>query len=361
MYQVLEAWGKDAEHRSFHLGNTLGSLSPGTIQLVIRLGLALFLLGMLLASLFVSATPVLATADPDSVQFISVHANRHLYETGDYMLMIHYAINYGALPDDPVDETFIFRLMDTDGSTELGANIAYPFADDGYGQGIVTLYWPAAEAPAWDGLYIVRASGNPSAFANPPVYNYTMVPSDYCSETDQEGQQENMATWLLDVAMALEVAWDASLLDLTDTGVVLSTTGESYFRYAVPGLQVLAPELFYVQVSQPDWGEQSWGTNQSANYTSRYEGTWVGDAIDDAASLFSIEPVMISGTFILGACVAFIILSAKRFQTTLPGFIAGIALTTCGGLMGWISPAMLGVIGMMFALYIGYFLLFQRA
>lgn len=365
MYKTLEARSTDSEHRGLHTHNGLGSSLAGIIsrtrKLITQIVAVLIVLSAMLGQIVLTSTPAYATDPPDSVQFVSVQINRHLYEDDDYMLMLHYAINYGSLPDDPIDETFIFRLLDTDGVTELGGTTAYPFTDDGYGHGIVTLYWEADEAPAWDGLYILRISGNPAAFVSPPAYNYTLVASDYSSETDQEGNRDDMTTWLLDVAMELEVEWDASLLDLTDTGVCLSTTGESYFRYAVPGLQVLAPDIFYVQVAQPDWEGTTYNTTQGDEYVSRWDGTWVGYSLQDGASLVDVEPTTISGIIILAVIIGLIIVSAKRFQTTLPGYVAGIALGVSGWLMGWISPEIGAVIAMFLALYTGYFLLFQRA
>lgn len=345
--------------------NALGSKAPPPKpkrHLILRALAAFIIFVVAITLLFVLTAPVAHATDlPDSVTFNSAHVNRYLYEEGDMLITLHYTISYETLPDDPVDETFIFRVMDEDGVTQLAATTAYPFADDGYGQGLVSWYFAADDAPTWEGAYILRICGNPSAFEDPPEYNYTLESSDYTSETTQAGNQDDLATRVLDVAMDLEIAWDASLLDLSDVGVVLGTTGESYFRYAIPGLQVMAPSVFYTYVAQTDYTERDWGTNESTNWTSRFDDTWVGESLSDAADLFQVDYTLIGGIFVLAACIALTVLSARNFATTHPGFIASVALTICGALMGWMSWAMLGVMALFFALYIGYFLFFQRA
>jgi len=353
-----------AKSRSLSDNHRLGGTVEKPKAITLRLlAIALIFSALVLPFVFLPSPVDAAMSNPSGVEFIEVVAFHHLYETDDYLLLCHYNIAYASPPPTTVDDAFIFRLMDTDGTTLLGSNTAYPFADNGYGQGIVSIYFTEddAHAPAWDGLYILRLSGNPSAFTTPPVYNYTLVASDYSTVDTQAGNQAALATKILDISMDLEIAWDASLLDLTDTGVVLSATGESYFRYTIPGLQVLAPTLFYAYVSQPDFTPQDWGTNQGTNYTTRFDTSWVGESIADVGNLLQINNSYVGGIIVMGACLVFIILSARQFQTTHPGFIAAIVITIAGGLMGWVAPAMLGVIALFFALYIGYFLLFQRA
>ena len=351
-----------AKSRSLPDNQRLGGSAEKPKAITLRLLAVALIFSALVFSFVLLPNPVdAAMSDPSGVEFIEVVAFHHLYETDDYLLICHYNIAYASTPSTTVDDAFIFRLMDTDGTTLLGSNTAYPFADNGYGQGIVSIYFTEDDAPAWDGLYILRLSGNPSAFVTPPVYNYTLVASDYSAADTEEDSRAALATKVLDVSMDLEIAWDASLLDLTDTGVVLSATGESYFRYAIPGLQVLAPTLFYAYVSSPDFTPQDWGTNQGTNYTTRFDDSWVGESIADVGGLLQINNSYVGGIIVMGACLGFIILSARQFQTTHPGFIAAIVITIAGGLMGWVAPAMLGVIALFFALYIGYFLLFQRA
>lgn len=354
----MEEWDTTTRFSGVPVNQGLGGVHPH-LRRGRCIGLALLAILCLILSLLFPLK-VYAINNPDSVEFINTYCFRNLYESGDFLIVSHYNIAYASTPTTSVDNAFVFRLMDTDGSTMLGSNTAYPFADNGYGQGVVSIYFPAASAPTWGSAYILMLSESPVYFASPVDWTYTLTSADYTSETTQAGNQAALATKVLDIAMDLEIAWDATLLDLTDAGVCLSSTGESYFRYSIPGLQVMAPTLFYYYVQSPDFTEETWGTNQSTNYTTRFDDSWVGQAIDDAASLFQINTSMIGGIFILGACIAFIVVSAKTFQTTLPGFIAGIAITLAGGIMGWIAPAMLGVIALFAALYLGYFLLYNR-
>ena len=116
--------------------------------------------------LFVLATvfpySVLAAAHPDSNPTIDeIHINRNLIETGDVLIYALYNIPYASTPDERVDQLFVFRLMDTDGVTELGRNEAYAYVNRGYGQGVISFYFDASDASTWGQAYYIRISEKP--------------------------------------------------------------------------------------------------------------------------------------------------------------------------------------------------------
>lgn len=320
---------------------------------------AIFLI-VFLAFLLI-ATPVYAIANPDNVDIPDRYVNRNILETGDMLLYGKYYVNYASVPDKSIDEAFYFQLLDTDGSTILATDIAYNYYNSGYGYGVFSFYFTAAQAPTWSQVYTIRVSGNPSAFTDIPVYDFTLTLSDYTASTSTEDNQDEIYENVIDLANDLEDAWSVTLLTSGDTKTVLDADGEQYFRKAIGGLQALAPDLFQINIGDPTYDTYNWTTNQATTYAERFDGTWIGDAIDDNATLFNINSQMISGGFIVILAIIAMIYSASKFNTTLPGFIGGILVVSGGFLMGWVAPAILGIFGILCVLYIGYFFFFQRA
>lgn len=314
-----------------------------------------------LLGLMILAIPVLAVADPDSVSIEEIHANRNLRETGDAHILVHYNVAYAAPPNNPIDEVFTFRLMDTDGETELGASLAYPYNDDGYGQGVVSFYFDASDALTWGQDYYIRIIGNPTQFADPPVYDFEMQSSDWTSLTGSGDNKDDLADKILEIARDLEVAWAVTLLDQTETGTVLASAGEAYFRNAINGLQVLAPSVFLVQVGDPEYTARSWATTQANAYETRFQGTWVQTAIGDVADLFTVDWHMIGGLFVMAGCIAVVALAQQRSQSVNSGLVCALAIFLCGGVMGWTPMAIVGITSIMCALYVGYWFFFSRA
>jgi hypothetical protein len=309
-----------------------------------------------------TAIPVYADpADPDSMDIYAIYANRNLLETGDMLIVFHYDIAYTVLPTEAANQNFIFRLIDTDGTTELGAVRPYPYEDLGYNQGCSSFYFDADDAPTWGETYTIQIAGNPVKFTVPPVENFTIATSDYTSSTDQDDNQSELAGHILDIAADLEVAWTATLTDAGDTGTVLYGAGETYFRSAVIGLQGVAPSLFIVQVGDPDYTRQSWGTNQATTYEARYNGTWIQAGINAVAGLFHLSDISLSSIIVLIAVVALVILSSYYVQTPIPGLRASFCAIFCGGVMGWLGMEIVAVITILCGLYLGYWWFFARS
>jgi hypothetical protein len=305
---------------------------------------------------------VYAISNPDSVAVDVMYVNRDLLETGDFLLVVKYTISYASLPDENVDEAFIFRVFDTDGTTELGTALPYAFNNQGYGDGLISFYFDASDAPTWGVGYILKISGNPSVFTSPPIYNFTVPDGAYTSLSGTSENQDELVTRVLDLALDLETSWSADLLDEEDTGTVLSALGEAYFRNTIRGLQSMAPSVFLVQIGDPDYDERVWGTNQATTYEDRFSGTWVGDSVESVGSLLTIDTEVITGAIVLLACIALVAGSAKAFNgNTHPGFIGACVVGSAGAVMGWGAMAFYAVVGIFAVLYIGYFWFFRGA
>jgi hypothetical protein len=181
----------------------------------------------LLASLLVAAPARADTPYPDSTPTLEqVDVYRNLLETGDSLYVIYANIPYATPPDTDITDTFIVRLIDTDGTTVLGSTVGYAFNDDGYGYNVWSMYFPAADGLVWEALYTLRLSGNPAVFVTPPIYNVSIAASDYTDLTTQAENRSALAVRILALADDLDNKWGlaatASLLVESEAGTVLS-------------------------------------------------------------------------------------------------------------------------------------------
>lgn len=304
-----------------------------------RVGIVVALLMVLF---LITGLPVYAqVAQPDSISIDDIHVNRHLIETDDMLVYAKYNIAYGTYPDETVDDTFVFRLIDTDGTTELGSNEAYPYANSGYGEGVIAFYFSAAGAPTWGENYYIRVSGKPSAFDDPPEENFIIATGDYSSLTTQDGNRGELESNIISLATDLEVAWNTDLLTQSDIGTVLDTSGETYFRNAIWGLQAMCPAVFLTQVVQTEYTERTWTTSQATGMEERFYGGLIGGGIQGWGDLFSVDFHLIAGLPILLACIGIIYMASKMAIPIAAALICCIALGVGGTFMGWVPPAML--------------------
>ena len=151
---------------------------------------------LVLGALLLNATPVYAdTPDPDDTPSIeSINVYRNARETGDMFFMVYANIPYATIPDQPVTQTFIWSLIDTDNVTELGSTVGYAYnvgthQSDGFGYNVFSMYFDSGNVTAlgmtWLDAFVVRLAGNPAVFDDPPIYNYPVNVVDYSALTAQ--------------------------------------------------------------------------------------------------------------------------------------------------------------------------------
>jgi hypothetical protein len=241
-----------------------------------------------------ASIPAYATALPDSTPSADFYVYRNLLETGDWLMLIYYNIPYAVVPAEPVNETFMFRLLAADNVTELGTVTPYVWNDNGYGYGVASMYWDAGNVTAngmvWNTAYTMRLNGNPVNFVTPPVYNFVLTSSDYTVFTLEVDVQADLAARILTFAAELDTRWGLgavySLLNETETGTVLSVYGEAYFRGAIYGLQGLCPQVFQFVISDIDLTPRTWTNTYVISLQNQYTGTWADTAKHAGAALF---------------------------------------------------------------------------
>lgn len=278
-------------------------------------------------------------------------------------VVVQYQWSYiAAPPAEPANQIFLIRLMSVDGLTQLGAVTPYPYYDDGYGQGIVALYFDAASAPTWGLSYIVQLTGNPALYPTPPTVNRQLLSGDYSGFADQQGNQAAMASLVVDILEVLESDWATALLASSAAGIITTETGEEYLVNAIPGSPGMVPSLFYVSSSSPVYDRTTWTNAQATIYEDRFAGSWVGHAVNSAGGLVGIDGRL--AATLLFTLIPFLVmmwLCQKWFARTQPALIGGVSLLGCGTLLGMLDMFWIAMMTIGWAMYLGYVLFLKAA
>jgi len=325
------------------------------------MAILLVAVGILIAAI----TPVFATDPPTSNPVIvEVKGNVCLIEPGDVLLYGLYNIPYNVedLPDDDASKTYIIRLIDTDGETQLGAIRPFPMFDNGYNPGAFGFYFSAADNLTTDQSYIIRISQSPAFFDSPQSYDTEIPLSAWTSASTQAANQLELTLNIISLAEDLEAAHDETLLESSVGGTVLSDpTGETYFRGAIYGLQAMAPDLFLVQSLTWDTTDRDWETTEFDSYGERFSGTFIGTAAENTSATFGLEtPTFMGLIFALPIIAGAVILSSIKFKKAEPGWLVSSLVLILVALMGWIDIALFAFVFQLMAMYIGYLWFYSR-
>ncbi len=306
--------------------------------------------------------PVYAMAHPDSTPTITnTHVNRNLVVSGDMLVYGLYNIPYASPQTIAADQSFIIRLMDVAGTTELGRVTPFPYFLNGYNLGIFSMYFSVA--PSLSSLpYIVRVSENPSQVGSTST-DYAIPTTAYTLFTTQSDNQYELASNLYTLGHQLETRYSSTLFVQSGNRIVLtSPTGEYYFRGAIYGSQAMAPSLYLVQEGTVDLTSTNWTTTAFDSYEARWAGTWVETSENATANQFGITPQMSMGLIIiLPLCVGTVALSSMKLKRVEPGFIVCALFLIMGVLLGWLPVALFAILFQTMGIYIAYVLFMARA
>ena len=310
-----------------------------------------------------------AWADPAAPTNLQIESAKVFFNVvGDdgFTFVFHFNIHYTTeeQPDDPANKLFTFRLLDTNGIDYLAAIVPYVYYNSGYDQGGAAFHFTADEVEekemSWEQSYIVRISGNPEYFSSPPLTSRTLVTSDYSQVETQEENQTLLGNYVLTVAAQLETNWNTQLLYPATLGTVLYSTGETYFRGAIPGIQAMAPQIFAIQTSAPEYGTPEWEEAQGQAYGERWEDTWVGDSLEVLGDLFHVKWNVMTSMMILGEIICIAIWCQVKYGNVKPLSISSDILIVSGTVLGWVAPAITAITTVLLALFTGYVLMFRH-
>jgi len=303
---------------------------------------SLFIVLGVLVTILLVAVPVFAIALPDSTPTAEFYVYRNLLETGDWLLLIYQNIPYATPPDETATQSYLWRLIDTDNTTELAAAVPYTFNTNGYGYNLVSMYLNAdnvtAKGMVWNTPYTLRLCGNPVAFTTPPEYNFNLSASDYSILTVTADVQAELAARILVIASDIDIQWGLgasySLLNETETGTVLSIYGEAFFRSTIYGLQGICPQVFAYVINDINITPRTWSTSYVTVLQNQYVGTWVDTAKSAGATLFGtsydLTAIMISLLAVAGIGICTIIVSGDAWHGLTDASTGLIAVTRLG-------------------------------
>lgn len=248
-----------------------------------RIALTSTLFLLLLSSFFLSPLTVLAIDDPDDMQVLGTYVYQDCLEAGDRGVLIDYLIDYASLPSESATEAYLAVFLDTDGTTQLASVAPYAFVDNGYGRGLMWIYFTAAQAATYNlivansSLYRIRLVGNPTVPSG-----WTGDPPSVLTSIDlwqTEGSTSVIiALRVLYYAEVLGLAWGYDLLQTTSLGNRLATLGETYFTNVIPGLRAMAPGAFASGTVDPIDIDQDFTTEFGA-IMENLTGTVIGSPI----------------------------------------------------------------------------------
>lgn len=208
------------------------------------------------AAVLVGSSIAFAIADPDSPPQISaVYVYVDLLEDGDTGVLIDYYLDYDLdtppvgtpPPDEPVSDAYLAMFVDTDNITQLQVVAPYTFVDNGYGRGLVWIYFTEAETTAYgltvanEALYRIWLVGNPSlSWAGDPPKIIAGI-----DDWQTTGEAATLvALRVLYYADILELIWSLDMVESTPIGNKLTTTGATYFTNVIANLRTIAPAAF---------------------------------------------------------------------------------------------------------------------
>lgn len=285
----------------------VGSCKGGNLALVISR-----IVICALAALCLVASPVYALDPPDNKQFNDVEVYEDLAEEGDMLILFQWEWTYSAnvTPETTASDSIMYRLYDTDGTTEITAGTPFVFSAfeideydaNGYQDNVGAIYFNAADNMTWGQPYVINIWGVPAFYAPTETLTYTLQAGDYSDATGQEESRQELYTFVMTLCDRLGSIYDIDLKTTSDSGIVLSAYGEIYFRGVISGLQYLCPQLFFMQVYVPEqMGVVSYNMTTGETFTARKVGTDLERGLDRGGDLIGVSGSMFAAiAFFLG-------------------------------------------------------------
>lgn len=240
-----------------------------------------------------------AIEDPDSMTINSIDCYEGVVQPEDELCVVYYEIDYATPPTETVTQAFVGRFFKDGVETNSVAPFTYtgsvstttpPYK--GYGQGIFSFYWNAAQAATAFGgtTYSVKLQGNPTVFAGtPPEANSSSV--SFIGTPANTLLQQDIA----EKALLIQTNWsgnDITLLTTASNQTVLTLTGQTYFTNAIPGLSQMTPLLFTNQLQQVALTDVEVDPSVATTFENLYNGTALEDPWTAFGSFFGLSSLV---------------------------------------------------------------------
>jgi hypothetical protein len=204
------------------------------------------------------------------------------------------------------------------GSTELGAVAPFAYNDNGYGEGVVALYFDASSAPAWGQNYTVILGNNPLLSS----WNGSSVSTSFSGFNEWNDNvisttRNLVSLRILTMAQELKVAWGVDLMETAAGGSYLTTYGEDYFMSTVPYLMEIAPYAFSTSVGQPNYPDITKNYTYAQNLEDMSKNT-IADVGTPTASILGTTRGEATAVIYYAAVIIMLILICRAMNTYKP-------------------------------------------
>jgi hypothetical protein len=311
-------------------------------RLIRHLRIPLLLVTLILA-VILPVTSVFAIDPPDAITLLGCNAYEDVIEEGDMFFLMHYNLDYAVYPtDETVNSSFYTTLTNAGTGVDIALSDIFtnPYFNDGFGQGINSMYFTSAEVSA---LGLTWGAG----------YNMRIVPNATCNWTGGgiPAPVSQAVTWstsgleqrVLFIMNRLQNQWGVNLLD----SGTLSVYGENYGISTIPNLRLMAPTIFVSYNAPIEYGtERAHGLTYALTLRNQWIGTWL-DLTTPAAD-WGVDAMWLYGGIWLIAMVGVSWIAAtvgSRMQGVEEGVIAqstkpllflNVLMIIWGGLMGFL-------------------------
>ena len=300
---------------------------------------------------------------PDTLTIESSAIATNLADTGDYLFICQYDCSWALeanYPDDPISEKLVVQLLNQSGSIVYATTSPYPYYNNGYDNGIASIYLNPVAAAAygikWEGQYILRIITNPGAFTT-ISYEYILPSNEYCTSgtTSRAANRNWVADYCRNTAKTLEVNWGiAYALTTQSINEVLSEYGEQYYGRAIPGLKTLCPDLYLVTENVSPFTEHVYGGTHATALQDQWSGqdNLVTDGMESAGNLIGGgDSVFAMNMLSMGVVLALLLVTGAAFKAMGPGMLGGAVFMMIFMDLGWLVVLLLGIIWFLYAAY----------
>jgi hypothetical protein len=260
------------------------------------------------ALIFAWTEDVFAIDNPDTINIDAVRAYGGVLQPGDLLIVVEYTLSYASLPDEIISDAYLARFLR--GTTPLNQVEPFAFNDKGYGVGILSMYWTAAQKNT-DSIefddtnsegYQINLQGKPGVFSGsaPTTTTGTIIWTDI---TDTKLLLFNdVRSFALRLGNIPE--WNNNddfdvLVNQPGGTAQLNTAGEDYFSNAIPQLQSMIPLIFSSGVSSPSFVDDTLDTAFKDDLDKFWDGNWVDTRFQNLADRYRAPKHTITTLFAL--------------------------------------------------------------
>lgn len=299
------------------------------------------------------------TPEDAVISIQSIHVYQGLSTDNDTSFIFHWRWESDNTSATPASSTVLIELSYN--GTVVASATPYVFSlfeNNGYGDGMTGFYLTANQSHWMSTLYTITIKGLPAYYSPPPYFDYSIQAADYVDLPEQIDNQISLRTYILaEIDIFKTIYPDVTLKSISDVGTVLSTYGEAYFSSAIPGLQNLCPQLFFVQNYIPSKITlQDYDTTLADEYSLRLAGTDLERGANRLGDYIGVSGAVIWALLMFIGEMALLIWCMKKgweiqVGLAIDGFVTAGAAVLIGDLIFTIAMIIgfIAVLGLSFA------------